>query len=102
MLQAYDWWHLFNQRNVRVQIGGADQYGNLLSGAEAVKTAVKNNWDPLLVKKEESTDWIPFGFTTPLLTTSSGAKIGKSDGNALWLDSELTSPFEFYQVFGNL
>ncbi|PYI34757.1 tyrosyl-tRNA synthetase [Aspergillus indologenus CBS 114.80] len=98
LMQAWDWWYLF-RRGVQVQVGGADQYGNILFGMEAVKTASRNTANEQ--ERNPLTDEIdrPIGMTTPLLTTSSGEKFGKSAGNAIWLDKEMTSTFELYQFF---
>jgi tyrosyl-tRNA synthetase len=119
VMQAWDWWHLYKS-GTQVQIGGADQFGNILAGAEAVKYMAKNDQqkthpsntfvngnknDPKLLQKHEekittspavSSD--PMGFTVPLLTTAAGEKFGKSAGNAIWLDRQMTSSFELYQV----
>lgn len=99
MMQAWDWWKLYQQLKVQVQVGGSDQYGNILFGVEAVKQIAKNHVVPDL--RNPMTDDLvkPIGFTTPLLTSSSGEKMGKSSGNAIWLDSSLTSTFDLYQVF---
>lgn len=120
LVQAWDWWQLF-QKGVQIQIGGADQFGNILAGAEAVKyinktqqekqpqpqtrrgigteatVAPKRNATPTEVLAGVSED--PMGFTVPLLTTASGEKFGKSAGNAIWLDPDMTSSFDLYQVF---
>lgn len=96
LLQAWDWWHMYKTLGIRMQIGGSDQYGNITAGIDAVKYIAANHPDPDLPKK---TDDIPFGFTVPLLTTSSGAKFGKSAGNAIWLDEEMTSTYDLYKYF---
>jgi tyrosyl-tRNA synthetase len=87
LLQAWDWWHMFQTENCKVQIGGADQFGNIITGIEALKHL--SGQEAELV-----------GFTVPLLTTSTGEKFGKSAGNAVWLAKELTSPFDLYAVGG--
>ena len=97
LLQAWDWWVLF-KNGVQVQVGGTDQYGNILFGMESVKaisknTAMEQERDPL----ENDID-NPIGLTTPLLTAPNGEKFGKSAGNAIWLDKDMTSTFELYQV----
>lgn len=109
LIQAWDWWHMY-QRGTQVQIGGADQFGNILQGAEAVKLAAKNDaeWQerqaaiqdtyPEGRTAEDLVTEDPMGFTVPLLTTAKGEKFGKSAGNAIWLDSDKTSFFELYQV----
>ncbi|KAL5524049.1 hypothetical protein ACEPAG_8222 [Sanghuangporus baumii] len=87
LLQAYDFYHLYNTRQCTLQLGGSDQWGNILSGVDLIDRTRK---------KEEP---IAHGLTTPLLTTASGAKFGKSEGNAVWLDRGLTSVLDFYQFF---
>ncbi|KIW01603.1 tyrosine-tRNA ligase [Verruconis gallopava] len=99
VLQAWDWYVMFRDHDVRVQIGGSDQYGNILSGADGIKYALK-------VREDEgdsgALDAHPLGFTVPLLTTPSGEKFGKSAGNAVWLDKEQTSVFDLYGFFVGL
>lgn len=97
LMQAWDWWVLF-QKGVQVQVGGSDQYGNILFGTEAVKEISKHT-----AMQESKNDLgnpmdHPVGITTPLLTASNGEKIGKSGGNGVWLDKDMTTPFELYQV----
>ncbi|PLN82956.1 tyrosyl-tRNA synthetase mitochondrial precursor [Aspergillus taichungensis] len=98
LMQAWDWWVLF-RKGCQVQVGGTDQYGNILFGMDAVKSISKNT----VMEQERNplTDDIdkPIGFTTPLLTAPSGEKFGKSAGNAIWLDKDMTSTFELYQFF---
>ncbi|TYZ65459.1 hypothetical protein PybrP1_005023 [[Pythium] brassicae (nom. inval.)] len=84
LFQAYDFLHLHRTRNCVAQVGGSDQWGNIASGCE-------------LVRKTTGKD--VFGVTLPLLTTASGEKYGKSAGNAVWLDANKTSAFDFYQYF---
>ncbi|KAG8533068.1 uncharacterized protein KY384_001851 [Bacidia gigantensis] len=98
MVQAWDWWHLFQAEKVSIQIGGSDQFGNIQAGADGINY-IMSLPTPLLGVLRPTTDDSPCGFTTPLLTTSSGEKFGKSAGNAVWLDRNLTSPFAFYQYF---
>jgi tyrosyl-tRNA synthetase len=92
LLQAYDFYTLHKRHNCSIQIGGSDQWGNILAGLEMI--------DRLDRPAEEADDQREkgFGITTPLLTTASGEKFGKSAGNAVWLDDKLTSVFDFYQV----
>ena len=107
LVQAWDWWELF-QKGVQVQIGGADQFGNILQGADAVKFVADHDTAHLQRLEQEEkiranvggavvTD-DPMGWTVPLLTTASGEKFGKSAGNAVWLNSDMTSCFDLYQV----
>ncbi|KAH9897563.1 tyrosyl-tRNA synthetase [Xylariomycetidae sp. FL2044] len=95
-MQAWDWWHLFSSpRPCEMQIGGSDQYGNIVAGVDAIKKIRDNEPDP---QKKIPDDWAhtPVGFTVPLLTDSSGNKFGKSAGNAVWLDPFMTSPSDLY------
>ncbi|KAI0004040.1 hypothetical protein F4779DRAFT_600328 [Xylariaceae sp. FL0662B] len=98
LMQAWDWWHLFNKRGVMMQIGGSDQYGNIVSGIEAVKYLRDTETHPA-EKKPADLHHTPVGFTVPLLTDSSGAKFGKSAGNAIWLDQFMTPTFDLYGYF---
>ena len=88
LLQGYDFWHLFNQYGVNLQIGGSDQWGNLLSGVD-------------LIRKKENTE--VYAMTAPLLINkSTGRKFGKSEGGAFWLDENKTSVYKFYQFWLNV
>jgi len=86
LLQAYDFWYLFKKFGCRLQMGGNDQWGNMLAGAD-------------LIRRLEGK--AAYGLTLPLLTTSSGIKMGKTHKGAVWLDPELTSPYEYYQYWIN-
>lgn len=97
LMQAWDWWELF-KKGTQVQVGGSDQFGNILFGVDAVQAIAKNTAIEIDRRPVDDPLDKPIGFTTPLLTTSSGEKIGKSAGNAIWLDKDLTSTFELYQV----
>ncbi|KAJ3829108.1 hypothetical protein F5880DRAFT_1709319 [Lentinula raphanica] len=88
--RAYDFYHLHSTFGCTVQIGGSDQWGNIVAGLEFINR---------LNLSKSSEDRKAFGITTPLLTTPSGEKFGKSAGNAIWLNSQLTSVFDFYQYF---
>ncbi|PGH10334.1 tyrosine-tRNA ligase [Blastomyces parvus] len=102
LLQAWDWWQLIQQQNVLVQVGGSDQAGNIQFGMDATKPLMKANqeyWRKHAPKAEDRQLLEPMGFTTPLLTTPSGQKFGKSAGNAVWLDQDMTSSFDLYQFF---
>lgn len=96
LLQAWDWWHMYHTKDVSMQIGGSDQYGNITAGIDAIKYISATHRDPVAREKCTAT---PFGMTVPLLTTSAGAKFGKSAGNAIWLDTEQTSAFDLYGHF---
>lgn len=97
LFQAYDWWSMYSNQGVQVQLGGSDQYGNLCAGMDAV-----NHMRKVHGLGSERCDEDPFmatfGLTTPLLTTASGEKFGKSAGNAIWLDKHMLNSFDLYQV----
>ena len=101
LLQGWDWWHMYNTKGIQVQIGGSDQFGNIVAGIDAVKHICANHPDPDVRKGKEATNHLmkPMGFTVPLLTAPSGEKFGKSAGNAIWLDKEQTSSYDLYQFF---
>lgn len=87
LLQGYDFWHLYNNYGVNLQIGGSDQWGNLLSGVD-------------LIRKKEATE--VHAMTAPLLINrTTGRKFGKSEGGAVWLDQNKTSVYKFYQFWLN-
>lgn len=86
LVQAYDFLHLFREYGCILQIGGSDQWFNILAGRDLIRRADGGE---------------AFALTTPLITTSSGQKMSKSAGNAAWLDPSLTSPYEYYQYWRN-
>ncbi|MDA9129219.1 tyrosine--tRNA ligase [Candidatus Gracilibacteria bacterium] len=86
LLQGYDYYYLNKNMGVTLQMGGQDQWGNLVTGIELIRK-----------KSEQET----YCFTWPLITDSSGKKFGKSEGNALFLDKDKTSPYALYQYFMN-
>lgn len=87
LLQAYDFYKIFKEHNCKIQIGGQDQWGNIVCGVELIK------------KKCESE---VFGLTNPLLTTSDGKKMGKTANGAVWLSKDLLSPYDFWQYWRNI
>ncbi|VDI81138.1 tyrosyl-tRNA synthetase [Mytilus galloprovincialis] len=87
MFQSYDWLQLYQRYNCLVQIGGNDQLGNMVSGYELIQKCLGKR---------------VFGLTVPLVTSTSGDKLGKTAGNAVWLDYNKTYPFDLYQYFVNL
>ncbi|KAK0657135.1 hypothetical protein B0T16DRAFT_314699 [Cercophora newfieldiana] len=99
IMQGWDWFTLLRQRGVQMQIGGSDQFGNIISGIEVVKAARSSDKDPSTKLPADSELDDPVGFTVPLLTDSSGVKFGKSTGNAIWLDPYQTPVFDFYGYF---
>lgn len=92
ILQAYDFWHLYKDHNVNMQVGGNDQWGNITAGVDLISR----------IKKSFGKDKEAYGVTVPLLTTASGEKFGKSAGNAVFIDSKLTTPYQMYQYFINV
>lgn len=87
IMQGYDFYELNQKHNVTLQIGGSDQWGNMTSGTE------------LLRRKADKTGHV---LTVPLITDATGKKFGKSEGNAVWLDADKTSPYEMYQFWLNV
>ncbi|KAI1424900.1 tRNA synthetase class I [Xylaria sp. FL1777] len=99
MMQAWDWWEMFSgPKGVCMQVGGSDQYGNIVAGIDAVKLLRDTEPNPA-VKLPDDLLHTPVGFTVPLLTDSAGNKFGKSAGNAMWLDPFMTSSFDLYGYF---
>ncbi|MFZ7944917.1 tyrosine--tRNA ligase [Neobacillus sp. 19] len=88
ILQAMDFNHLYEHHNCKLQIGGSDQWGNIASGLE-------------LIRKMQPEGAKAFGLTIPLVTKADGTKFGKTEGGAVWLDPEKTTPYEFYQFWIN-
>ncbi len=86
ILQAFDFYQLFKKKNCLLQIGGSDQWGNIINGVELIRR---------ILKKES------FGLTSPLITLASGAKMGKTEKGAIWLNKELFSPFDYWQFWRN-
>lgn len=97
ILQAYDFYVLNKEYGCKLQIGGSDQWGNIVNGVELTRrmSAVENSG--VEAEKKEV-----FGLTSPLLTTSDGKKMGKTANGAVWLDSEMLNPFEYFQYFRNV
>ncbi len=86
LLQAYDFLELFNRYNCRLQMGGSDQWGNIVAGIDLVRK----------MRQQQG-----FGITFKLITTASGAKMGKTVAGAVWLDAQRTSPYDYYQYWVN-
>ena len=84
LIQGYDFYYLRKNKNVKLQMGGADQWGNIVTGTE-------------LIRRKEAGD--AFAFTCKLITKSDGTKFGKSEGGNIWLDPAKTSPYQFYQFW---
>jgi len=88
ILQAMDFNNLYDHYNCKLQIGGSDQWGNITSGLE-------------LIRKMHTEESKAYGLTIPLVTKADGTKFGKTEGGAVWLDPEKTTPYEFYQFWIN-
>jgi len=86
LLQSYDFLHLFKEHQCLLQIGGNDQWGNIVAGIDLIRRSVSGS---------------ALGLTFPLITTASGAKMGKTEKGAVWLDPDLTSPYDYYQYWIN-
>lgn len=86
LMQGYDFFRLYHDRNCKLQFGGSDQWGNIVTGVE-------------LIRRKSSQE--AFAFTSPLLKKADGSKFGKSEGGNVWLDAEKTSPYSFYQFWLN-
>lgn len=86
LLQSMDFHHLMKAKDCRLQLGGSDQWGNITAGID-------------LIHRKEGNDVVATGLTIPLLTKADGTKFGKSESGAVWLSSEMTSPFDFFQFW---
>lgn len=87
LIQGYDFHHLYNHHNVKLQMGGSDQWGNIVTGTE-------------LIRRKGGGE--AFALISPLITKADGTKFGKSEGGNIWLDPEKTSPYKFYQFWLNM
>ena len=86
ILQAYDFYELFRKHDCILQMGGSDQWGNIVNGVELVRRIIQKD---------------AYGLTTPLITLSSGVKMGKTEKGAVWLDKKLFSPYDYWQFWRN-
>lgn len=86
LVQGYDFYHLNTEKNIKIQMGGSDQWGNITTGTE-------------LIRRKGGGE--AFALTTPLIKKADGSKFGKSEKGNIWLDAEKTSPYEFYQFWLN-
>ncbi|WP_337020254.1 tyrosine--tRNA ligase [Oceanobacillus massiliensis] len=91
ILQSLDFLKLYEQENCTLQIGGSDQWGNITAGMELIRRSREDQAEEIKV----------FGLTVPLITKADGTKFGKTAGNAVWLDADKTTPYEFYQFWIN-
>ncbi|WP_240374596.1 tyrosine--tRNA ligase [Bacillus piscicola] len=92
ILQSFDFHHLYEEKGCQLQIGGSDQWGNITGGLELIRR---------MSGGVEGEPPRAFGFTIPLVTKADGTKFGKTEGGAIWLDPDKTSPYEFYQFLLN-
>ncbi len=97
ILQSYDFYHLYKNYNCTLQLCGGDQWGNVVAGVELVRKLQFVKGD---VEKGKKTEVL--GFSTPLLLDANGKKVGKSEGNAIWINEDLLSPYEYFQYFRNV
>ena len=86
LVQGYDFYHLYKNYNCKIQLGGSDQWGNIVTGTELIRRKARGE---------------AFAITTPLIKKADGTKFGKTEGGNVWLDSEKTSPYKFYQYWLN-
>jgi tyrosyl-tRNA synthetase len=86
LLQGYDFYHLYKHHNCIMQFGGSDQWGNIITGIDLIHKSLEKE---------------AFGITTPLLTTSSGAKMGKTENGAAWLNEDMLKPYDYFQFWRN-
>jgi tyrosyl-tRNA synthetase len=89
LLQGFDFQHLYENHRITLQMGGSDQWGNIVSGTE-------------MIRKNLGSEAEAFALTCPLLTKSNGQKFGKSEEGNIWLSAEMTSPYKFYQFWLNM
>lgn len=103
LLQAHDFATLYRAHGCRVQLGGSDQWGNIVAGIDMIKRAAAAERAAAGAELAEGETPDPaYGLTIPLLTTATGEKFGKSAGNAVWLDEARTPISDFYQVSGSV
>ena len=86
LIQGFDFLHLYNEKNCKLQMGGSDQWGNITTGTELIRRKAQGK---------------AFAITCPLVTKADGTKFGKTEGGNVWLDAERTSPYKFYQYWLN-
>ena len=97
LLQGYDFYWLYKNKNVRLQMGGSDQWGNITTGTEIIRRKEATTD----VGGSEEIEHRAYALTTPLVTKADGTKFGKSETGNVWLDPEMTTPYQFYQFWLN-
>ncbi|KAG4305784.1 hypothetical protein PORY_000694 [Pneumocystis oryctolagi] len=95
LLQAYDFFYLNKNYGVSIQIGGNDQWGNIVAGIGLINKINRQNFS----ENTSMSKILPYGITVPLLFKKNGEKFGKSSNNAIWLNSDITTPYQLYQFF---
>lgn len=106
ILQAYDFAHLYEKEGITVQMGGSDQYGNIVAGSDLIRRRTVSNQtreaNTDLLDSMSTTERVPvFGLTAPLVTKADGGKFGKTESGAIWLTADRTSPYAYYQFWLN-
>jgi len=103
LLQGYDFYWLYKNKNVRLQMGGSDQWGNITTGTEIIrrKEVTTDVATTGVAGGSEENEHRAFALTTPLVTKADGTKFGKSETGNVWLDPEMTTPYQFYQFWLN-
>jgi len=86
IMQGYDFYHLYKTKNITIQMGGSDQWGNMINGVDLTHKKIGKE---------------VFVLTVPLITTASGAKMGKTEGGAVWLNADMCSPYDYWQFWRN-
>lgn len=94
LLQGYDFYWLYKNKGVRLQMGGSDQWGNITTGTELIRRKEGSG-------AEQAEEYLAYALTTPLVTKADGTKFGKSESGNVWLDAGMTSPYQFYQFWLN-
>ncbi len=97
LLQGYDFYHLYKNHGIKLQMGGSDQWGNITTGTELIRRKENNDGSDA----EGEVEYSAYALTTPLVTKPDGTKFGKSEAGNVWLDPDMTSPYQFYQFWIN-
>ncbi len=101
LLQGYDFYWLYKNKGVRLQMGGSDQWGNITTGTELIrrKEAGESSLGEATNNESQPHESLAYALTTPLVTKADGTKFGKSEKGNIWLDAKLTSPYQMYQFW---
>ncbi|HVZ94824.1 MAG TPA: tyrosine--tRNA ligase [Phycisphaerales bacterium] len=105
ILQSYDFLHLYRDLGVTLQVGGSDQWGNIVAGADLIRRVEASSHQGIEASSEDKSEvsraHLAFGMTAPLVTKADGGKFGKTESGAIWLTKERTSPYAYYQFWLN-